>query len=202
LLRQLDNPALAEPRLLRFQTGHRARAWVHNVVALGLSSGFIEPLESTSIFLVQRGMGRLIDLLLAGAPLTEAVLANFNGAMARQFTRVRDFIILHYCLSARRDSALWRAMASMELPETLAFKIHAWRQSGTLHQYDEEGFDQTSWLAIYAGMGHWPERADPTLGDVERAVALRGLRWRRERIAEAVAAMPAHGAYLRGRLGR
>jgi glycine/D-amino acid oxidase-like deaminating enzyme len=202
LLQQLDSPALAEPRLLRFQTGHRARSWVHNVVALGLSSGFLEPLESTGIFLVQRGLGRLIDLLLAGAPLTEAVLADFNGAMGRQFTRVRDFIILHYCLSARRDSALWRAMATMELPATLAFKIHAWRQSGTLHQYDEEGFDETSWLAIHAGMGHWPERADPSLGDVERAVALQGLRWRRERIAEAVAAMPTHGAYLRGMLGR
>jgi 2-polyprenyl-6-methoxyphenol hydroxylase-like FAD-dependent oxidoreductase len=202
LLQQLDSPAVAEPRLLRFQTGHRARAWVHNVVALGLSGGFLEPLESTSIFLIQRGLGKLIDLLLSGAPLTELVVADYNGVNARQFARVRDFIILHYCLSMRRDSALWRAMATMELPETLTFKIHAWRQSGTLHQYDEEGFDETSWLAIHAGMGHWPERADPSLGDVERAVALQGLRWRRERIAEAVAAMPMHGAFLRGMLGR
>jgi len=202
LLRQLDSPALAEPRLLRFQTGHRARAWVHNVVALGLSAGFLEPLESTSIFLIQRGLGKLIDLLLSGAPPTEPVVADYNGVNARQFARVRDFLILHYCLSARRDSALWRAMTSMELPETLAFKIRAWRQAGSLHQYDLEGFDATSWLAIHAGMGHWPEHADPSLDDMARAEALEGLQWRRERIIEAVAAMPTQGAYLSGMLGR
>jgi tryptophan halogenase len=202
LLQQLEGPALGAPRLLRFQTGHRARAWVHNVVALGLAGGFLEPLESTSIFLVQRAMGRLIDLLLSGAPLTEQVKACYNGEVGLQFARVRDFLILHYCLSARRDGALWRAMASMELPDTLAFKLHAWRQAGALHQYDLEGFDATSWLAIHAGMGHWPERADPALGDVERAVALRALQWRRECIAATVAAMPTHAAYLRERLGR
>ena len=202
LLHQLDGPALAEPRLLRFQTGHRARAWVHNVVALGLSGGFLEPLESTSIFLIQRGLGKLIDLMLSGAPLTEPVVADYNDLNARQFARVRDFLILHYCLSARRDSALWRAMTSMELPETLAFKIRAWRQAGALHQYDLEGFDATSWLAIHAGMGHWPEHADPSLGDMARAEALAGLQWRRERILEAVAAMPTHDAYLRAVLGR
>jgi 2-polyprenyl-6-methoxyphenol hydroxylase-like FAD-dependent oxidoreductase len=201
LLQQLDGPALAEPRLLRFQTGHRKRAWVHNVVALGLAGGFLEPLESTSIFLVQRAMGRLIDLLLGDAPLTGQVMADYNGEVELQFVRVRDFLILHYCLSARRDSALWRAMATMELPETLAFKLHAWRQAGALHQYDLEGFDATSWLAIHAGMGHWPERADPTLGDIERAMALQGLQWRRECIATAVAAMPRHEAFLRGKLG-
>jgi 2-polyprenyl-6-methoxyphenol hydroxylase-like FAD-dependent oxidoreductase len=202
LLQQLDSPALAEPRLLRFQTGHRARAWVHNVVALGLSAGFLEPLESTSIFLVQRGLGKLIDLLLSGAPLTEPVVADYNSVNARQFARVRDFIILHYCLSARRDSALWRAMTTMELPDTLAFKIHAWRQAGALHQYDLEGFDATSWLAIHAGMEHWPKHTDPSLDDMERAEALEGLQWRRERIAEVVAAMPTHGAFLRGMLGQ
>ena len=202
LLQQLDGPALAEPRLLRFQTGHRARAWVHNVVALGLSGGFLEPLESTSIFLIQRGLGKLIDLLLSGAPLSEPVVADYNGLNARQFARVRDFIILHYCLSARRDSALWRAMTTMELPDTLAFKIHAWRQAGVLHQYDLEGFDATSWLAIHAGMGHWPEHTDPSLGDMTRAEALEGLQWRRERIIEAVAAMPTHGDFLRDMLGR
>ena len=202
LMQQLDGAALAEPRLLRFTTGRRERAWVHNVVALGLSSGFLEPLESTSIYLVQSGLGHLIHLLLSDAPLTAPAVADYNGGMARQFERVRDFIIMHYCLTGRRDSELWRTMATMELPETLAFKLHAWRQAGALHQYDGEGFDETSWLAIHAGMGHWPHRADPSLGDVERAVALQGLQWRRERIAATVAAMPTHDAYLRSVLGR
>ena len=202
LMRQMDGPALAEPRLLRFTTGHRARFWVHNVVALGLSSGFLEPLESTSIFLVQSGLGRLIEQLLSGAAPGAETVAGYNAAMVRQFARVRDFIILHYRLTARRDSELWRAMASMDLPETLAFKIHAWRQAGALHQYGEEGFDATSWLAIHAGMEHWPERADPALADLAPGLALQALRQRRDGIAAAVAAMPSHDSYLRSVLAR
>ncbi len=202
LLQQLDGEALAEPRLLRFTTGHRERFWVHNVVALGLSSGFLEPLESTSIFLVQSGLGRLIQLLQAGGGGVPEAVASYNTGMVRQFERVRDFIILHYCLTARRDSQLWRDMAAMELPETLAFKIHAWRQAGALHQYDEEGFDATSWLAIHAGMGHWPERADPSLRDMPREDALRALHYRRDSIATAVRAMPTHEDYLRSVLSR
>jgi tryptophan halogenase len=92
-------------------------------------------------------------------------------------------------------------MASMELPETLAFKIHAWRQAGALHQYDEEGFDATSWLAIHAGMRHWPQRSDPSLAEAPAALALQALRHRRDSIAAAVAAMPTHDAYLRKHLG-
>ncbi|WP_426342622.1 tryptophan halogenase family protein [Pseudoduganella sp. S-14] len=202
LLGQLDGAPVAEPRLLRFRTGHRARFWSHNVVALGLSSGFLEPLESTSIFLVQSGLGRLIELLLKGPRPAEAAVAAYNTGMVRQFERVRDFIILHYCLTERRDSRLWRDMASMELPETLAFKIQAWRQSGVLHQYDEEGFDATSWLAIHAGMGHWPERADPSLCDMPLHDALRALHLRRDSIAAAVAAMPSHEDYLGSVLAR
>lgn len=202
LLQQLDGPAVAEPRLLRFATGHRERVWVNNVVALGLSAGFLEPLESTSIFLIQSGLGRLMDLLVSGATPTEPVVADYNSGMTRQFARVRDFIILHYCLSGRRDSELWRAMATMELPDTLAFKIRAWRQAGVLHQYDEEGFDATSWLAIHAGMRHWPEHTDPSFLDVPRNAALAGLQWRRERIVEAVASMPTHDTYLNSVLAR
>lgn len=200
LLDQLDGLALAEPRLLRFTTGHRARVWVHNVVGLGLSTGFFEPLESTAIFLVQNGLGRLIGMLQPGAVPTAHEVAAYNDGTLRQFARVRDFIILHYCLSARRDSALWRAMATMELPDTLAYKIHAWRQGGILHQYEDESFDATSWLAIHAGMGHWPERTDPTLHDVARAAALQGLQYRRASMAAEVAAMPTHDAYLRAML--
>lgn len=200
LLAQLDGKPLAEPRLLRFVTGHRERFWVHNVVALGLASGFLEPLESTSIFLVQSGLGRLMQLLSAGAPLTPDAVAAYNAGLVRQFARIRDFIILHYCLTARHDSALWRDMASMELPPTLDFKLHAWRESGVLHMYDEEGFDATSWLAIHAGMGHWPGRADPILEEVSRADAAAVLAQRRNAIAEMVSRVPTHAAWLAQRL--
>jgi len=197
LLQQLDGKPLAAPRLLRFKTGHRARFWVHNVVALGLSSGFLEPLESTSIFLIQSGLGRLMELLTSGVPVAEADVAHFNRGMVRQFARIRDFLVLHYCLTARRDSALWRDMANMELPDTLAFRLDAWREHGALQLYDEEGFDAHSWLAIHAGMQHWPRREDPVLQELSYNDAQNALRARRAAIAELVARLPVHGDFLK-----
>jgi 2-polyprenyl-6-methoxyphenol hydroxylase-like FAD-dependent oxidoreductase len=201
LLQRLDGPALAEPRLLRFATGHRKRFWVNNVLAVGLSSGFLEPLESTSIYLIQSGLGRLMPLLTGNDPIDDETVARYNEGAVRQFARIRDFIILHYCLTARRDSALWRHVATMELPPTLAYKIDLWRRFGVLHQYDEEGFDANSWLAIHAGMGHWPEREDPVLEEVGRPDAARALQRRRDAIAAAVAPLPVHHAYLARVLG-
>ncbi|KQZ27050.1 hypothetical protein ASD58_15865 [Duganella sp. Root1480D1] len=202
LLEQLEGPVLAEPRLLRFITGHRERFWVQNVVGLGLSAGFLEPLESTSILLIQRGLAKMIELLRPGARPTASAVADYNRGMTRVFERIRDFIILHYCLTGRRDSALWRDVASMELPETLAFKLHAWRQTGWLNMNGEEGFEATSWLAIHAGMESWPVRAAPVLAEVPLAEALHALHQRRDHYAAVVAAMPTHEAFLRNMLGR
>jgi tryptophan halogenase len=201
LMARLDGAPVAEPRLLRFSTGQRERFWVHNVVAIGLSSGFLEPLESTSIYLIQDGIGRLMTLLTAGRPLDDDDRALFNDGAARRFARIRDFIILHYCLTRRRDSDLWRHVATMELPDTLAFKLELWRRYGVLHEYDEEGFDATSWLAIHAGMEHWPERPDPVLAEIPAERALRALRAHRDAIAAMVQRMPPHQATLQRMLG-
>jgi hypothetical protein len=201
LLAQMDGPPAAEPRLLRFTTGHRARFWEHNVVGLGLSTGFLEPLESTSIYLVQSGLGRLMGLLQSGAPVGPQAVAGFNTGLARQFERIRDFIILHYCLTTRRDSAFWRDMASMTLPETLDYKLHAWREAGVLHQYDEEGFDEASWLAIHAGMDHWPRRTDPTFALQPEGASAAWLRERRQQMATVAGSLPTHADYLKHVLG-
>jgi tryptophan halogenase len=195
LMAELDGPALGEPRLFRFTTGHRQRFWVHNVVAIGLSSGFLEPLESTSIYLIQDGISKLMVTLTeacAKRPLHESDFALFNEGSARRFARIRDFIILHYHLTRRRDSELWRYVASMELPETLAFKLDLWRRYGVLHEYDEEAFDATSWLAIHAGMDHWPERDDPVFAEISRERAASALRGRQNGIAAMVERMPLH----------
>jgi tryptophan halogenase len=203
LMAELDGPALGEPRLLRFTTGHRKRFWVHNVVAIGLSSGFLEPLESTSIFLIQDGISRLMVLLTEGCaarPLNESDFASFNEGSARRFARIRDFIILHYHLTRRRDSELWRYVATMELPETLAFKLELWRRYGVLHAYDEEAFDVTSWLAICAGMDHWPERDDPVSTEVPRERVLSALQGRQHAIAAEVDRMPLHHRILQDTL--
>jgi tryptophan halogenase len=201
LLARLDGKPLAEPRLLRFTTGHRQRLWVHNVVGIGLSSGFLEPLESTSIYLIQDGIARLMAALTAGRPLNEDDLALFNEGSARRFARIRDFIILHYCLTRRRDSELWCHASSMELPETLAFRMELWRRYGVLHEYDEEGFDATSWLAVHAGMDHWPERDDPVIAELPAERARQALLGRRHAIAANVERMPLHHRMLRQVLG-
>lgn len=201
LLARLDGVPVAEPRLLRFTTGHRERFWVHNVLAIGLSSGFLEPLESTSIYLIQDGISRLMMLLTAGRPLDDNDRARFNDGSARRFARIRDFIILHYCLTRRRDSELWRHVAAMELPDTLAFKLELWRRFGVLHEYDEEGFDATSWLAVHAGMDHWPERQDPVFAEIPPERALQALQGRRNAIAAMVERMPPHHRMLEQVLG-
>jgi tryptophan halogenase len=202
LLQQLDGEALAEPRLLRFTTGHRTRFWSHNVVGIGLSTGFLEPLESTSIYLVQVGIGRLMTLLQPGGPVTPDAVDAYNLGLTRQFERIRDFILMHYCLTARRDTPFWRAMAATELPETLAYKLHAWRETGALHQYDEEGFDGHSWLAIHAGMQNWPTRTDPTLAQIPAEKSLAWVLERARQLADAVASVPTHQEYLAHVLGR
>jgi tryptophan halogenase len=202
LLQQLDGEPLAEPRLLRFTTGHRARFWSHNVIGIGLATGFLEPLESTSIYLVQAGVGRLMTLLQRGGTVPEDVIDAYNSGLVRQFERIRDFILLHYYLTARRDTPFWNAMAATELPETLAYKLHAWRQTGALHQYDEEGFDGHSWLAIHAGMHHWPERSDPTHKLIPVEQSLEWVRERQQQLAQAVASVSTHEDYLAHILGR
>jgi hypothetical protein len=201
LLARLDGRPLAEPRLLRFKTGHRQRFWVNNVIAIGLSSGFLEPLESTSIYLIQDGIARLMTMLTEGRPQDEDARALFNEGSVRRFARIRDFIILHYCLTRRRDSELWRHVSSMALPETLAFRLELWRRHGVLQEYDEEGFDATSWLAIHAGMAHWPEREDPVFAEIPPERALRALEGRRQAIAAAVQRMPRHAQLLKQVLG-
>lgn len=202
LMVQLDGKPLAEPRLLRFTTGHRERFWVRNVVALGLSSGFLEPLESTSIFLIQTNLAHLMTLLEGQAPIDQAAVDDFNARGAREFRRIRDFIILHYCLTARRDSALWRDMAQVNLPETLAYKTEVWQQHGVLHQQRDEGFDETSWLAIHLGMRHWPRRTDPVLNELTLDRARELLQQRRDAIARSVAPLPAHHTYLASLMNR
>jgi tryptophan halogenase len=201
LVAQLSGRPLAEPRLLRFTTGHRERFWSHNVVGLGLSTGFLEPLEATSIYLVQSGLGRLMELLQRGAPIEDAAISAYNTGLVRQFERIRDFIILHYCLTERRDSPFWRDMAEMVLPDTLAYKLDQWRETGTLHQYDEEGFDETSWLAVHAGMNHWPKQSDPTFGDRPVEATAAWLRERRQQMAAVVKTLPSHQEYLAMVLG-
>lgn len=160
LLEHLPTPAEGEPRKLTFEPGRRRYAWYKNCVALGLAAGFLEPLESTSIALIQTGLEKLITLF-PDRSFAPSLRDEYNEMTRLEYERVRDFIILHYCASERRDSAFWREVTSMAVPEPLAGKMRAFRERGHLIKYRWEIFQEPSWLALYAGMGLVPERSHP-----------------------------------------
>jgi tryptophan halogenase len=175
LLAQLDAPPLAEPRQLRFVPGKRRRQWVGNTVAIGLSAGFLEPLESTSIHLIQVGIETLLDLF-PGAEPDPLEAAEFNRRMDLEYDRVRDFIILHYCATQRDDSALWRHVRTMDLPDSLNEKLALFRARGIVQTYRHGMFLEPSWHAVYAGQNIVPAHGDPqveaaSLAAIEMAVS-------------------------------
>jgi tryptophan halogenase len=152
LLDGLDGEALADPRLLRFQAGRRDAFWVRNCVALGLASGFMEPLESTSIHLVQAGIARLLEMLPTRA-FEAADIRRYNRLMIAEFESIRDFLILHFHANARADTAYWRDLAAMPIPDTLAERIAIYRRTGRVYREADDLFTRTSWLAVMDGRG-------------------------------------------------
>lgn len=184
-----------EVRSLSFTTGMRRRAWSHNVVALGLAAGFIEPLESTSIHLIQHGILRLLALFPGGA-VHPAERDAYNADMARAFTAVRDFVVLHYKATRRDDSAFWRMVQAMTVPDSLAHRIELWRAQGRLIPQDGDVFQVPSWAAVLTGQEVWPDAYDPAVdrlnaASVEAAMADMRAAYRRTALA-----LPPHAAAL------
>jgi tryptophan halogenase len=194
LMANLDGKALADPRKLTFVTGRRNLFWNKNVVAVGLSGGFMEPLESTSIHLIQAAISKLIALF-PDRNFDPIVTEEYNRIAINEFERIRDFIILHYKLTSRTDSELWRYCSAMEVPETVTWKIEHFRRSGRLVQRDADLFGPPSWLAVHIGQGNMPEGTDPLLPlrGVDHAEYLRKLE---AALARAAEGMPSHADYI------
>ena len=151
LLANIEGEAQAEPRHLRFVTGRRKRAWNRNVVALGLASGFLEPLESTSIHMIQSAIARLVKLLPA-LPIADALRDEYNRQTDFEIERIRDFLILHSWANGRSEP-FWKERREADLPDTLRAKIGLWQQAGTITREHEELFTEDGWLQVLAGQG-------------------------------------------------
>lgn len=191
----IEGPALAEPTLLRFRTGHRHRFWYRNCVALGLAAGFLEPLESTSITLIQSGIERLAGLF-PDRRFDPALADEFNRITTLEYARIRDFLILHYFGNRRIGEPMWDACRAMTLPEPLAHKLRLFRSRGTMVRYEWESFQDPSWLAMFAGLDLLPEAYDP-IADHFTGDQLEGaMRRMREAIAKAVALSTPHETFL------
>jgi tryptophan halogenase len=173
LLETLDAEAIAEPRLLRFTAGRRTKAWEANVIAIGLSSGFLEPLESTSIHLIQHGIQKLLSLFPAGG-VSPVERDEYNRHMIASYEPVRDFIILHY-FANQREEPFWKQVREMDLPDTLAHKIALFREHGRVFRYNEELFDVPSWVAVMLGQDIVPSSNDPLASAMPQAEVLRAM---------------------------
>jgi tryptophan halogenase len=195
LLANLDRPPLTEPRLIRYITGRRRKVWDKNVVALGLASGFLEPLESTSIHLIQIGVMRLIQLFPFGGNF-EALAQRYNTQLSNEFERIRDFVVLHYKLTERADTPFWHACREMEIPGTLADRIALFREGGYAYQAPDDLFRVASWLFVMIGQGMTPRNyhhMGALLGEQRLRRALESLK---ASISRAVAKMPEHKVFL------
>jgi tryptophan halogenase len=175
---QLEGPALADPNLVRFRAGHVEDFWRRNCVAIGLSAGFLEPLESTSISLIQMGIDKLVHLWPMRG-IDPVLAAEYNRLSRLEYERVRDFIVLHYAANARQQGELWQYCRGMALPDTLAQRIELYRARGLVTLLEAESFFAPSWLCMYGNFGieagGWDPRAD-RLPAAELATVLQRLR--------------------------
>lgn len=195
LLSGLDGEALAQPRLLSFQAGRRQACWVKNVVALGLASGFLEPLESTSIHLIQAGIARLLEMLPTKA-CEPADARRYNRLMAADFENVRDFLVLHFHVTQRDDTPYWRELRAMDLPDSLAERLAVFRATGRIFRETDELFTKTSWLAVLDGQEAEVVDEDPLALAVAPDVAAARLARIADLAGEAVARMPSHADFI------
>jgi tryptophan 7-halogenase len=195
LRNNIEGEAFADPLFIGFTPGRRESAWIKNCVGLGLAGGFLEPLESTSIHLVQSGLSKLISLF-PDARHAANERAEYNRLNALQWDYIRDFIILHYKVNRRGDSELWRQCAAMDVPETLDRKLGLFAGSGRMFRYDDELFTDPNWSAVMIGQGLIPERYDPLADALDPAALQKLAKDITGLFRHIVPQMPTHAQYL------
>jgi len=199
LLDNLDGEPLTEPRPLRFRTGRRLKQWNRNCLALGLASGFMEPLESTSIHLIQNSIIRFIKLFPA-ASIDPVEVDQFNRDVRQESECIRDFIILHYHVNQRSDATMWKDYRAMDIPDSLARKIALYRSNGRVFRDNNELFAEQSWVSVMNGQGIVPDGWHPFVDNAEPAELAEFMDRTSATVARIVERQPAHAAFLSARL--
>lgn len=194
---RLDGAAMADAKVLKFTAGRRRKSWIGNVLAIGLSSGFLEPLESTSIHLVQSGLARLLALF-PDQGFDPLLAAEFNRQTEQEYACIRDFLVLHYKATQREDTPFWASRKAMEVPESLAERMALFASSGRVFSRDEDLFKESSWVQVLLGQGLTPTASHPMTAVVADA-QVDGWLNDLARIAErTTASLPGHAAFLAG----
>ena len=197
LLDNVEGKPITEPRLIRFRTGRRLKQWNKNCVALGLASGFLEPLESTSIHLIQNSIIRLIKLFPAHG-IEPSEIEQFNREVKTEIEYIRDFVIAHYHVTQRADSPYWNECRQMQIPATLAQKLALFQSGGKIFRDNNELFSEPSWTAVLVGQGMQPTHYHPFV-DTMSEQDLKNLMARvRTAISQLVAQQPAHHEFMDG----
>jgi tryptophan 7-halogenase len=195
LLTNLETEPVAQPRHLSFTAGRRRLAWNANVVSLGLSSGFVEPLESTSIHLVQSGIAKLLALF-PDRRFNPVERDEYNRQMQEVFEDVRDFVILHYKATRRDDSEFWNYCRTMDVPDSLATKLDLWRAKGRVFRQGRELFATASWVAVLLGQGIVPEEQEPAANAMDSAFISNAMDQMRLSYRRTAEQMPSHADFI------
>ena len=195
LLANLDGKPMAEPRLLRFVTGRRKRSWNKNVIAIGLSAGFLEPLESTSIHLIQKAILKLVRCL-PGKDMAPELVGEFNRALTFEYEDTRDFIALHYKATERDDTLFWDYNRTNDIPDTLRARMNLFSHSGRLFINEGEAFALTSWVAVMMGQGIMPQTYDPMTSVVSDADLKKSLAFIRDVFAQTASKQLTHAEFV------
>lgn len=195
LLENIEGDMLTDPRIIKFRPGMRLKNWNKNCVAVGLASGFIEPLESTSIHLIQRSMIRLMQMFPMSG-IKQADIDEFNQQTRTDIESIRDFIILHYCVTDRKDSPFWRYCSNMEIPDSLAHRIKLFRDTGRVFKVPNELFAENSWIQVMLGQGAVPAQYHPVVDVMSEEELGRFLQNIKAGVDSTVAKLPGHQSYV------